>query len=148
MSIIIDEMTISDLEKIKEILQTEFDEFWTYSVFESELKNTNSKYFVAYENDEVVGFAGVTGSFDVAEIMNIVTKKDHRKKGIARGLLKKLIIYSTEQNYQKICLEVKANNVPAISLYEKNGFIKVGVRKNYYQNQIDAILMDLELAYI
>ena len=52
-------MTIDHLLEIKEILSSDFDDFWSYSVFEKELKNPNSKYFIAKINNEIVGFAGI-----------------------------------------------------------------------------------------
>lgn len=59
MEIIINKMTLSHLLEIKDVLTSEFDDFWTYTVFEDELKNPNSKYFVATVNNEIVGFAGI-----------------------------------------------------------------------------------------
>ena len=76
----IKEMTISDFEEIKDILQTDFDEFWTPGVLKSELESDLSKYVVAKENEEIVGFAGVIILTDDVEITNIVTKKNRKKK--------------------------------------------------------------------
>ena len=59
MEIIINEMTLSHLLEIKDILSSDFDNFWNISVFESELNNPNSKYFVATIENEIVGFAGI-----------------------------------------------------------------------------------------
>ena len=52
-------MTLKDYEDIKDILIDEFDDFWRPSILESELKSENSKYIVAKENGEIVGFAGL-----------------------------------------------------------------------------------------
>ena len=76
----IDYMCINDLEHIKDILESDFDDFWNYNVFKSELENQNSTYFVAKSNDEIVGFAGVLVVLDEADITNIVVKKDFRGK--------------------------------------------------------------------
>lgn len=73
-------MNISDLNKIQNTLETEFDDFWNYNVFKSELQNPNSIYFVAKFNDEIIGFAGVLMIIDTAEITNIVIKKSFRGK--------------------------------------------------------------------
>ena len=48
-------MTISDLDNIKDILYTDFDDFWSYNIFKSELENENSKYIVAKLNSEIIG---------------------------------------------------------------------------------------------
>lgn len=136
----ISQMTLEDFEEIKDILQTEFDEFWKPSILKSELENTNSKYIVAKENNIIVGFAGIILLPDDAEITNIVTKKNERKKGIGKLLLAK-IIEMAKYERNNISLEVNEKNVPAIKLYEKYGFEKVGIRKKYYNGIDNAIIM-------
>ena len=73
-------MNMDVLNKIQNILETEFDDFWNYSVFKSELENPNSIYFVSKYNNEIVGFVGVLMIIDTAEITNIVIKKSYRGK--------------------------------------------------------------------
>ena len=129
------EMNLSDYEEIKDILVTEFDEFWKPSILESELKSENSKYIVAKENGKIVGFAGLWFSPVDAEITNIVTKKTERKRGIGKALLDRLIEMAREAKRDNISLEVNENNVPAGSLYEKAGFEIAGIRKKYYNGK-------------
>ena len=131
-------MTLEDLEKIKDILQSDFDDFWSYSVFKQELCNKNSFYLVCIIDEEIVGFAGYMDSIDVFEITNIVVKKSMRNKKIATNLLKALL---DTIHLKPISLEVNENNLPAISLYKKFGFKKVGFRKNYYKNHESALIM-------
>lgn len=134
------QMSIEDFNKIKDVLQTEFDEFWKPSILKSELENENSRYIVAIEKDEIVGFAGIILLPDDVEITNIVTKKSKRKKGIGNLLLAKLIeIAKLEKD--NISLEVNEKNEIAIKLYEKYGFEKVGIRKKYYNGIDNAIIM-------
>lgn len=139
----INKMSTSHLEEIKDILLTDFDDFWTYSVFKSELGNPNSQYFVAIQDDEIVGFAGIWKSVDDIHITNIVTKTSKRHLGIASMLLEKLIEVSKEENLTSLTLEVNENNVYAIKLYEKYNFKKIGLRKNYYAQNENAIIMTL-----
>lgn len=73
-------MNMDDLNKIQNILETEFDDFWNYAVFKSELENPNSIYFVSKYNNKIIGFAGVLMIIDTAEITNIVIKKSYRGK--------------------------------------------------------------------
>ena len=122
MQIKINKMNIDDLNKISPVLLTEFDDFWNYNIFKSELENENSKYVVAKNNDEIVGFAGIWISIDEAHVTNIVTKKDLRKNGIGSTLLEELINLSKNLNLVSITLEVNENNLDAIKLYEKFGF--------------------------
>lgn len=73
-------MKIEDLENIKDILEIDFDDFWNYNIFKSEIENPNSIYFVVKENNEIVGFAGMLIIIDEADITNIVVKKSFRGK--------------------------------------------------------------------
>ena len=57
-----------------------------------------------------------------------------------------LVALSKKADADVITLEVRSKNVPAISLYEKYGFVTVGVRKNFYKKpDDDAVLMNLQL---
>ncbi len=137
----IEKMSLLDFETIKDSLQSEFDDFWTQSILKSELENENSKYIVAKENQNIVGFAGIIILPDDVEITNIVTKKSERKKGIGNLLLDKLIIMARETGKDNISLEVNEKNIIAINLYKKFGFETVGRRKKYYNQKDDAIIM-------
>ena len=134
-------MTLSDLEEIKDVLQTDFDDFWNYNVFKSELENGNSKYIVAKIADKIVGFAGFIPVLDEADISNIVVRKDFRGKKIGSLLLERLIDLANSMNLKVLNLEVRESNVPAIKLYEKFGFEVCGIRKKYYDNVENAVLM-------
>lgn len=142
MEILINEMTLSHLLQIKDILSIEFDNFWTYTIFENELKNPNSKYFVALLDNEIVGFAGIWKAVDDIHITNIVTKITKRHMGIASKLLENLINIAKNEKLH-LTLEVKQSNINAIKLYEKYNFKKVGLRKNYYGQNENAIIMTL-----
>jgi len=135
MNINIRKMTMLDLENIKIILSTHFDDFWNYNILKDELQSKNSIYIVAMIDDEIVGFAGIKVLLDEADIMNIVTKKDYRRKGIGTSLLQELIKIATNLNLNYITLEVNEENESAINLYNKFKFETVGIRKNYYKNK-------------
>ena len=143
--IIITEMNMDDFEEIKNNLQIDFDEFWSTSILKSELENELSKYLVAKDNNEIVGFAGIIVLPDDIEITNIVVKKVERKKGIGILLLDKLIEISKNTGKELISLEVNEKNKIAINLYEKFGFKKVGLRKKYYNGIDNAIIMSRKI---
>lgn len=138
-------MRLSDLEEIKTTLQEDFDDFWNYEIFKSELVNNNSSYLVLRYDDEIVCFGGFQKIIDTADIMNIVTKKSKRNMGFARLILNELINIAKEENLKSITLEVNENNKPAIHLYELFDFKQVGLRKNYYKGTDNAILMTLNI---
>lgn len=136
-------MTNDDLIYFEKNLNSQFDDFWTFSIFKQEFQNENTIYIVAKQNAEIVGFAGILCIIDEANIMNIVTKKDKRNLGIGSLLLQKLINISMEKKLKSITLEVNENNTNAIKLYNKFKFETVGIRKKYYNNTDSAILMTL-----
>ena len=115
----IERMTLSDYELIKDCLIEEFDEFWKPSILKSELENELSRYVVAKDKNQIVGFAGIIILPDDVEITNIVTKKNERKKGIGKLLLDKLIQMAFELK-KDISLEVNEENLAAINLYKKS----------------------------
>ena len=139
----ISEMNLQDLEDIKDCLLTDFDDFWSYNILKQELENGKSKYFVFKQKNEIIGFAGILLIIDEVNIMNIVVRKDKRNLGIGSLLLEKIIDFSQIHSATSITLEVNEKNIPAIKLYEKYNFKQVGLRKKYYNNKDNAILMDL-----
>ena len=134
-------MTLEDLEQMKDTLYSDFDNFWSYNVLKQELENKNTTYIVAKENDEVVGFAGLSTCLDEATLNNIVVKKTHRNRGIGGELLEALIELCSELRMKTFTLEVDTENEAAIHLYEKFGFKNLGIRKKYYNNSRDAFIM-------
>lgn len=135
-------MTSRDLETISPILQSDFDDFWSNSNLESELNNSNSHCFVAKFENEIVGFASILQILDEIHLDNIVVKKDFRNLGIGKQLLEHLINICTNiNNVRLITLEVNETNTIAQKLYEDFGFKKLGIRKNYYGLNKNAIIM-------
>ena len=140
----ISKMTISDLNEIENVLFSDFDDFWNINVFKNELLNPNSKYIVAKIDNKIVGYAGIWKAVDDVHITNIVTAKKLRRQNIGSILLSNLIqMARTENGITSITLEVNSNNIPAQNLYKKFGFKIVGLRKKYYNNTDDAIIMTL-----
>ena len=143
------DMQKQHFEEIKECLQEKFDDFWSKEILEKELENENCKYFAAVnEKNEVLGFAGIFITPDDIELMNIVTKKEKRNLGIGKKILDRIIeeyrkIKSVNSNILRLTLEVNEKNIFAIKLYKNSGFVECGRRKKYYNNQDDAILMEL-----
>lgn len=124
----------------------EFDDFWTEKMLEDEYNNDISFGFIA-KNDmnKIVGFAFLWEPPYEIHISNIVVKKDMRNNKIGSILLEKLIEIARQKKKDEITLEVNINNIYAIKLYEKYNFEKVGIRKKYYNNIDDALIMTKKL---
>lgn len=137
----ISKMTLEDFEEIKDVLTSQFDDFWNSEILRNELENENSYYLVAKQGDTIVGFVGIKSVFDEADIMNIVTRKDFRNKGIGTAILSYIIDFAQLNNIKKLTLEVNENNLSAIHIYEKLGFTKIAERAKYYGGTETAIIM-------
>ena len=134
-------MTNEDIDLLSTNLNSDFDDFWNINNLKNDFSNLNSTYLIARVENEIVGFAGFLKICDEANIMNIVTKKNKRNLGIGSKLLENLILYAKNRNCKSITLEVNEHNNIAIHLYEKYNFKRIGLRKKYYNNTDDAILM-------
>lgn len=75
---------------------------------------------------------------DETEIIDIAVSPDARGYGLATALIEHL-----KQQTLSVFLEVNATNTPALSLYKKMGFKQISVRKQYYDNKDDALVMKL-----
>ena len=127
-------MEIKDADRVYEIENASFFEPWTKKNLIKELTaNSLLKHYVYELDGEIVGFYIASKVLDLVEIFTIAVDEDYRKRGIGKELLSHLIEKSKESGAREIWLEVSVKNFKAIELYEKFGFEKDGIRKNYYQ---------------
>lgn len=123
----------SHLEKIAEIEAKCFSDPWSKQSFADGMKNENVQtYFTALKNETVVGYVCIFHIFEDGEILNIAVDPEFRKMGIAKMLLDRAFEFLKENKVTRVTLEVRESNTAARCLYEKNGFLPIGIRKNYY----------------
>jgi len=119
---------------------------WSESSVRNELFNPLSLWLVALHEGQVVGYIGSQRAGGESDVMNLAVHPQFRNRGIAIRLIEALQVKLIEQGNAALLLEVRKSNVPAIKLYEKMGFLTVGVRPNYYFSpREDAIIMRKEL---
>jgi len=99
----------------------------------------NNKILGYYLDKKLIGFIIYEQSYEVIDILYIVTDKIYRRKGIASKLIEYLI---NEKEFERIMLEVRCDNSNAIKLYKKFDFKIINIRKKYYDNN-DAYVMEL-----
>ena len=126
------------IEVTKDNLNILDDTFIDKNIVSNDLENNPfGHYLLLNEDNEIIGYVYYSDIYDRAEINQIEINFIHRNCGKGSKLLEKMISV-VDKN---ITLEVKIDNIPAIKLYKKYGFIEVATRKGYY-NGVDGILME------
>lgn len=139
---IIRRMTERDVDGVAAVETATFPTPWSRDAFESEMRNVAARYLVAERDGEIIGYAGAWIILDESHITNIAVKKEHRGQGIGRALTAGLLQYLSNLGASYATLEVRRSNEVAQSLYISLGFVKLGVRKRYYEdNGEDAFIM-------
>ena len=138
-------MTPADVDGMYAIELDTFSVPWSREAIAAELENPCARYLVAQKDGEVVGYAGMWLVIDEAHVTNVAVRRDMRGMGLGAQLMEKLIQLAADSGMIWMTLEVRRSNKVAQSLYHKFGFIDVGYRKRYYEdNQEDALLMGLD----
>jgi ribosomal-protein-alanine N-acetyltransferase len=116
------------------IEKASFPSPWSRTLFEEEIGRDFSDVIVAVEDPEekVAGYAICWTVGEDSHLLNIAVRPDARNRGIGRSLLRECIRRGLHAGGRRIYLEVRLGNEPALSLYRREGFRFVGVRKGYY----------------
>jgi ribosomal-protein-alanine acetyltransferase len=105
------------------------------------------QFTVCIDGDALAGYIVLSSVLDEGSIDNVAVAPEFRRQGVADLLLSDAESRGRAMRLASLTLEVRAGNEPAIRLYEKHGFAKVGRRKSYYEKpREDAILMTLLLS--
>lgn len=144
--IIIRKAVTEDVPQIAEIEKASIPQPWSKAAFADALSQENAVTLVAEADGETAGFITGVFLFDNADIYSVATAEQYRKKGIGGKLLQ--AFFDTLPNeVETVGLEVRESNSAAISLYEKYGFERVGLRKNFYeQPRENAVLYTKQLS--
>lgn len=136
-------MNTDDIDGVFQVSKICFSIPWSRASVESELSNPLAKYIVAKDTktNKIVGFIGVWLIVGDGDITNIGVHPDYRRNNIGSGLLNALFNLCKDLNCSLLNLEVRRSNLIAQNLYSKFNFKEIGVRRNYYGNNEDAILM-------
>ncbi len=134
-----EDASIRYLDRLYEIEMECFEkEAFTKQQIAYLLTDYNSISLVAKVNDKIVGF--IIGKINVqrkslvGHILTIDISPTHRRKGIAERLLQEIEKIFREKGIKVCYLEVREDNIAALSLYQKSGYRKIGRLKNYYGN--------------
>lgn len=142
MSVEIREMCQADLEEVAALEQTIFSMPWSQKGFDAAIRQDAALYLTARLDGKLAGYCGLLQSFDEADITNVAVAPQFRNQGVAHAMLTQLMRNGKDRGIENFTLEVRAGNEAALHLYEKLGFERVGVRRNFYEKpQEDAVIM-------
>lgn len=139
----------SDLDAIMALEQATFPgDAWSRDGMLAELASPHTVYLAVTSDDELVGYAGLNAPSggDQADIQTIAVDATHRRLGIGTLLVEQLLAVARERGAREVFLEVRADNPGARALYERHGFVEIGVRPRYYQpDDVDAVVMRAQI---
>lgn len=119
-----------------------FSDAWSYRDVQDLICTEGGMCFTAVEGEEVVAYVIGRLIAPEGEIYRVAVAPHKRQRGIGYRLLDYAVKTSKGQGLERLFLEVRSKNVPAIRLYTAYGFKEIGTRKNYYKNpEDDAIVM-------
>lgn len=119
---------------------------WSYGAFADIAKQDGCKIYVAFDMQlsKIVAYSVICYALDQGDLANIAVDPKCRRWGLGSKLLAHTVQNAAKCGVNELFLEVRASNAPAIGLYEKYGFTKIGIRRNYYKHpKEDAIIMVL-----
>lgn len=115
---------------------------WSVKQIQDTLDSERTLLHYATIKDKVVGFIMASLTLDMVDVFIVVVSEKYKKRSVGTKLFEALINYCQENDIAEVILETRRTNTPAIGLYERVGFQRVGLRKAYYSSPIeDAILM-------
>ena len=130
-------VTDADIPQIAELERICFSDPWSEQTLRDSLVNPLYRFVAVKDGARVLGYAGMFLTIPEAQIANIAVTPDARRQGLGRLLVRGLVREAEEAGAQVVFLEVREHNAGAIALYEQEGFIRVGMRKNYYDNPVE-----------
>lgn len=130
-----------DLVRIGEIDVASFVQPWAAKSFASVLVDEKYLLLVAEKNQVVCGFGAAYTVGDEGEIATLAVDESVRGQGVGAQILQALCLWCATRGADTVFLEVRPSNQSARRLYQKFGFEDVGLRKGYYDNGEDAIIM-------
>lgn len=136
---------LEDNELLAQLHPHAFDQPWSTQDFQKLLQNGATCGYIAYHNEQPIGFILAQLAIDQADILTFCVIPEYRRCGVGYILLTQLQEFLSKQGVKELHLEVGEDNIPAINLYHRCGFTQVGKRTGYYQiahgEKMDALLM-------
>lgn len=134
-------LQIKDIDIIVQLEEEIFGETLGKEMLENELNNPLVWFRVLEIDNQVIGYIGGYFYLEDGEILNFLIDKSKQHQGYGTILFESILQEARQKGIKKVTLEVRESNSNAISFYTKFGFSKISIRKHYYQNGDNAIVM-------
>lgn len=135
-------MRESDLADVMHIEHRSFSIPWQEATFRGLMRRHSASLLVAEQAGVLVGYAVMWFAADEAELGDLSVLPEARRRGLGHWILEGAMREAGNRGAKQMFLEVRESNTDARRLYEKAGFVNVGVRPSYYSEPVeDAILM-------
>lgn len=113
---------------------------WNIAAYSEILENDINQTLIAYSHDTAIGFILYRAIEDECEILQLAVSPRFQRRGVASALVDAML-----NKYSRCTLDVDVENSAAIALYQQLGFAQESIRKHYYDNGNDAIIMSRAL---
>ena len=113
----------------------------SYEFYKNSINSKNIKNFKLTITSTLIGYLCYQHDPKDCDIISIGIKQKFQKLGLG----KKLINFVKLKNFHNIYVEVSNKNINAINFYKSLNFVLTGIRKNYYKNKDDALMMKLKI---
>ena len=133
----------ADATGIAKLEEEIFSDPWSYRDVQDLICTEGSMCFTAIDGSEVIAYVIGRLIAPEGEIYRVAVKPEKRQRGIGYRLLDYAVKTSKGHGLERLFLEVRSRNLPAVKLYTAYGFKQIGLRKNYYKNPTDDALIML-----
>ena len=142
----VEKLTAAHLSAVAELEAVCFADPWSEKAL-ALLVSDGAYGAVCLSKGRAMAYGGVVWAPDEGQITNIATHPDARRNGMGAAILEHLIAEARSRGCEQLSLEVRVSNIPAIALYERYGFVKMGIRRGFYKHPTeDAYVMCLQLS--
>lgn len=139
-------ITEAQAEEVAALEAAVFSDPWSRESVIGTIRQPHARLTGVWEEEELAGYIAWYYVLDECEIARIAVKERFRRKGAAGKLLEENVKFCRDHAIIKLMLDVRQNNIPAITFYKKYGFEQDGIRKRFYTNPTeDAILMSRKI---
>ena len=137
----------NDIETVAALESEIFSDSWSAKSIKETYENQNACILGAYKEGALAGYVIFYYVLDEGEIARIAVSPQYRRQGVAEEIFAGLLDFCKENSIERILLDVRISNEPAIAFYRKSGFADDGIRKNFYENPKEhALLMSADVS--